>query len=74
VGSSDEVVVTVVSSESEADVVCGLLRSAGIECAYRESEAIDSLLEEFTPAGPREILVRASDPDTARELLARSTG
>jgi len=74
VGSSDEVVVTVVSSESEADVVCGLLRSAGIECAYRESEAIDSLLEEFTPAGPREILVRASDLDTARELLARSTG
>ncbi len=65
---------TVVSSESEADVVCGLLRSAGIECAYRESEAIDSLLEEFTPAGPREILVRASDLDTARELLARSTG
>ncbi len=65
---------TVVSGESEADVVCGLLRSAGIECAYRESEAIDSLLEEFTPAGPREILVRASDLDTARELLARSTG
>jgi len=74
VGSSDEVVVTVVSGESEADVVCGLLRSAGIECAYRESEAIDSLLEEFTPAGPREILVRASDLDTVRELLARSTG
>ena len=72
--SSDEVVVTVVSSESEADVVCGLLRSAGIECAYRETEAIDSLLEDFTPAGPREILVRASDLETAKELLARSTG
>ena len=72
--SSDEVVVTVVSGESEADVVCGLLRSAGIECAYRETEAIDSLLEDFTPAGPREILVRASDLDAARELLARSTG
>ena len=72
--SSDEVVVTVVSGESEADVVCGLLRSAGIECAYRETEAIDSLLEEFTPAGPREIVVRASDLDAARELLARSTG
>ena len=53
---NDEVVVTVVSSESEADVVCGLLRSAGIECAYRETEAIDSLLEDFTPAGPREIV------------------
>ena len=72
--ANDEAVVTVVSSESEADVVCGLLRSAGIECAYRETEAIDSLLEDFTPAGPREILVRASDLEAARELLARSTG
>ena len=72
--SSDEVVVTVVSGESEADVVCGLLRSAGIECAYRETEAIDSLLEDFTPAGPREIVVRASDLDAARALLASSTG
>ena len=71
--SSDEVVVTVVSGESEADVVCGLLRSAGIECAYRETEAIDSLLEDFTPAGPREILVRASDLEAARDLLARPT-
>jgi hypothetical protein len=71
---NDEVVLTVVSSESEADVVCGLLRSAGIECAYRETEAIDSLLEDFTPAGPREILVRASDLEAARELLPRSTG
>ena len=59
---NDEVVVTI--------VVCGLLRSANIECAYRETQAIDSLLEEFTPAGPREILVRASDLESARELLA----
>ena len=71
---NDEVVVTVVSSESEADVVCGLLRSAGIECAYRETEAIDSLLEDFTPAGPREIVIRASDLETARQLLERPTG
>jgi hypothetical protein len=63
-----------VSDESEADVVCGLLRSAGIECAYRETEAIDSMIEDFTPAGPREILVRASDLDAARELLARPAG
>ena len=68
-----EVVVTVVSSESEADVVCGLLRSAGIECAYRETEAIDSLLEDFTPAGPREIVIRASDLEAARELLPPSS-
>jgi hypothetical protein len=65
----DAVVVTVVSSGPEADIVCGRLRSAGIECAYRDTEAIDSLLEEFTADGPREILVHRSDLGAARELL-----
>ena len=68
--SDEAVVVTVVSSGPEADIVCGLLRSAGIECGYRDTEAIDSALEEFTADGPREILVHASDVDVARELLA----
>ena len=69
---TDAVVVTVVSGETEAEVVCGLLRSAGIECAYRDTEAIDSPLEDFTAAGPREILVHASDLEAAKELLAAS--
>jgi Putative prokaryotic signal transducing protein len=70
----DSVVLTVVSGGPEAaDVVCGLLRSAGIECAYRDTEAIDSSLEEFTAAGPQEILVHASDLDTARDLIAAPT-
>jgi Putative prokaryotic signal transducing protein len=68
------VVLTVVSGETEADVVCGLLRSAGIDCAYRDTEAIDSPLEEFTASGPREILVRESDLEAARELLPDSAG
>jgi hypothetical protein len=63
------VVLTVVSSESEAEVLCGLLRSAGIECAYRDTEAIESPLEDFTAAGPREILVHVEDMDDARALL-----
>jgi hypothetical protein len=66
------VVLTVVSSEPEAEVVCGLLRSAGIECAYRDTEAIESSLEDFTAAGPREILVHAPDLDDARALLPSS--
>jgi hypothetical protein len=65
---------TVVSSEPEAEVVCGLLRSAGIECAYRDTEAIESSLEDFTAAGPREILVHAADLDDARALLPSSEG
>jgi len=65
-------VLTVVSGEPEAEVVCGLLRSAGIDCAYRDTEVIDSPLEDFTASGPREILVRESDLDAARELLPGS--
>jgi Putative prokaryotic signal transducing protein len=70
VKADEPVVVTVVSSGPEADIVCGLLRTAGIDCAYRDTEAIDSSLEEFTAAGPREILVHPADLDAARELLA----
>jgi Putative prokaryotic signal transducing protein len=70
--AGDTVVLTVVSGEPEADLVCGLLRSAGIECAYRDTDAIDSPLEDFTAAGPREILVRERDVEAAKELLAGS--
>ena len=73
-GADESVVVTVVSGEPEAEVVCGLLRSSGIQCAYRDTQAIDSPLEDFTAAGRQEILVRASDLEAARELLAAPTG
>ena len=62
--------VKVVSGQAEADIACGLLRSGGIDCYYRDTEAIDSPLEDFTAAGAREIVVRASDADAARQLLA----
>jgi Putative prokaryotic signal transducing protein len=73
VGSEQEVVVKVVSDEPEAEIVCGLLRSAGIDCFYRDTEAIDSPLEDFAAAGPREIVVGAADAEAARQLLASST-
>ena len=66
------VVLTVVSSEQEAEAFCGLLRSAGIECGYRDTEAIETPMEDFTAAGPREILVHAADLDDARALLPSS--
>jgi hypothetical protein len=72
VEAADPVVLTVVSGESEAEVVCGLLRSEGIECAYRDTEAIDSSLEDFIAAGSREILVHEKDLEAAKELLAAS--
>jgi putative signal transducing protein len=62
-------VVKVVENEAEADIVCGLLRANGIECFSRDTEAIDSEIEDFIEAGPREIVVRAVDADAAKELL-----
>jgi hypothetical protein len=68
-GADRTAVVAVVSGESEAEVVCGLLRSAGIECGHRDTEAIDTPLENFIAAGPQEILVHDSDPKAARAVL-----
>jgi hypothetical protein len=64
------VVVTVVPGEPEAEMVCGLLRSAGIGCGYRGTEAIDAPLEDFIAAGSQEILVHEADLAAAKELLA----
>ena len=66
----DAVVLRVVSGTSEAEVLCGLLRSSGFECGYRDTEAIDSSLEDFMAAGAQEVLVHASDLEAAKELLA----
>jgi hypothetical protein len=74
VAEDDTVVLKVVSGQSEAEVVCGLLRSAGIECAYRDTDAVDSSLEDFMAAGAREVIVRASDLEAAKELVADALG
>ena len=66
------VVLTTVSGPPEADIVCGLLRSAGIDCGYRDTEAIDSPLEDFIESGPVEVLVLADELEAARALLAAS--
>lgn len=66
------VVLTVVPGETEAEVLCGLLRANGIECGYRDTDAIDSPLEDFMTSGPREILVHEADLETARGLLPES--
>ena len=70
----DTVVVKVVSGETEAEVVCGLLRSAGIECGFRDTDAVDSQFEEFIASGPREIIVHRSDLEAARALVGEDSG
>ena len=67
--TDDTVVLIVVPGETEAELLCGLLRANGIECGYRDTDAIDSPMEDFMASGPREVLVHETDLETARALL-----
>lgn len=70
-GDADEpVVLDVAGSEPEADVICGLLRSEGIACAVQRTNFAAGAADGFpSAAGPREIVVHASDLARAREVL-----
>jgi hypothetical protein len=71
--SDDVVRLTIVSSEIEAETIRGLLATEGIESMHRPTDfAAGSLDGWAAPLSPREILVRAADLDTARELLVSS--
>jgi Putative prokaryotic signal transducing protein len=66
------VALTIVPNELEAEQLCGLLRSNGIECASRPSNlsaGAGTFGGGTGMAGPTEVLVRAEDLDAARELL-----
>jgi putative signal transducing protein len=56
---------TVVASELEADMVCGLLRSNGISCSR---VAADASAEAVMPSW-HEVRVDEVDYDRARELI-----
>jgi hypothetical protein len=68
------VAVTTVSDEVEAEVVCGLLRSAGIDCGHRLTEATDSAFEGIAFDGPREVIVPQAELEAARAVLADAQG
>jgi Putative prokaryotic signal transducing protein len=59
-------VLTVVSSEPEAEMICGLLRSADIACDHRATQSGVKF------GGPHEVLVRPEDFEAAQSLLAES--
>ena len=60
------VTLTVVPNETEAEILCGELRSAGIESGHRPA-ASSGMGSAFM--GPHEVLVGAGDLESARELL-----
>ena len=67
---SDEVAVTIVGSEPEAELACRLLRTEEIPCYHRPTTYAagigDGLVSTYAP---REIVVRSQDATRARELL-----
>ncbi len=70
--TGDELVrLTIVGSEPEAELLRGLLATEGIDSMQRPTDSAAGALDGWAAGGAREILVRATDLDTARELIER---
>ncbi len=65
----DAVRLTTVPGDAEADALCGLLRSEGLECAHRPTPENDSAFEGIGSDGIHEILVHEADLERAREII-----
>jgi hypothetical protein len=65
----DLVAVDVVGTEGEAELLCSLLRTAGIAAMHRPTNQAAGAFDGWSAGGPREILVRAEDADAARDVL-----
>jgi len=60
---------TVVRDEMEANIVCGLLVSAGIRCSHQNT--VMSALWPVGSTSPIEVIVEERDLATARKVLER---
>jgi hypothetical protein len=65
--SNDLVKVGYANDEADAELLQGLLRTADVGSVVRRAPGFD--VPEFLAAGPREVLVAASDVPVARDLL-----
>jgi hypothetical protein len=68
-GAEDLVAVGLAGTEPEAELLCSLLRSAGIECVPRLTNQGAGAGDGLGTAGAHEILVGAGDADDARAIL-----
>jgi hypothetical protein len=66
------VTLTFVGNDIEAEILCGLLRVNGIECAHRKSNVAAAINTGMGGmGGPTEVLVGSSDLEAARALLPK---
>jgi Putative prokaryotic signal transducing protein len=70
----DLAVVEVVATEPEAELLCSFLRGAGIQCFQRVSNRGAGVGDGGYAVGPRDVVVRARDLGSAREVLALQAG
>jgi hypothetical protein len=68
---SDLAVLEVVPTEAEAELLCALLREAGIPAMDRITSMGAGAADGLPTGGPREILVRGEQLSRAREVLER---
>jgi Putative prokaryotic signal transducing protein len=62
--------VEVVRTETEAELLCSLLETAGISAIHRVTNQGAGAFDGIATGGPHEILVRPEDLASAREVLA----
>ena len=64
------VVVEIVGTEPESELLCSLLRTSGVECLARLTNQGAGAGEGLGTVGPHEILVNPRDTEAAREILS----
>jgi hypothetical protein len=68
------VYLTLVPNEYEAEMLCALLRTEGIECDQRPTNFSVGMMDGMPGGGPREIVVAEQGLARAQEILAASRG
>jgi hypothetical protein len=63
---------TFLSNEYEAELLCALLRTEGIECDQRSTNLSVGSMDGMPGGGPREVVVAEQSLTRAQELLAAS--
>lgn len=63
---------TVVPNAAEAEILCALLRTEGIECDHRPTNLGVGSMDGMPGGGPREVVVAEESLARAQELLAAS--
>jgi putative signal transducing protein len=66
------VYLTLVPNEYEAEILCALLRTEGIECDQRPTNMSVGMMDGMPGGGPREVVVAEDGLARAREIMAAS--